>query len=216
MREPIAALGQGRLPRRARLAGVAVCVAALLISGCSDDTSEAASEPSETPSATDSSSKSTSESPSSSPTEESEPKPKKPKEPKFRSGKKGQKAFVAYIVDGWSYALRTNDPSVLLGASGKKPCRGCKPVKKELKQRKKEGWYVDFSGAKIRKISFGSRGSIREATAVVTIPKSRSFFDDGTFRNDNKAHKKAKFLIDIEAKGKPKKRHWELVAFSVK
>ena len=50
---------------------------------------------------------------------------------------------------------------------------------------------------------------------MVDVPESRSFFDDGTFRNDNKAHDNARFLIDIEAVGQGKKRHWELVAFSV-
>ena len=211
MREPIAAPGPGGRTRRRRLAGVALCVAALTLVGCSDDTDEPASEAGETPT----SSESGSESPSESPSEEASPDPQKPKEPAFGAGAKAQRAFVTYIVDGWGYSLVTNDASVLLDASGKKPCRGCDSLQAELKQREKEGWYVDFPGATVKKITFGSRGSIREATAVVAVPESRSFFDDGTFRNDNKAHDKARFLIDIEAVGQGKKRHWELVAFSV-
>ncbi len=213
MWEDLAAAGVRRGTTRLRLGVAALCVVALVSGGCSDDdpSATAASDPGETNSSSE-------ESPSESPStmETADPKPLKPKEPKFRSGKKGQKAFTRYIVDGWGYSLITNDPSVLIDASGKKACRGCGSLRKELKQREKEGWYVDFPGAKVRKISFSSRGDVREATAVVDIPGSRSFFEDGTFRNDNEAHRSAKFLIDFEAKGKNKKRHWELVAFSVK
>lgn len=210
MREPIAAPGARRRTGRLRLAGVVLGVAALTLVGCSDD-SEPAAEPGES-----ASSESAGESPTVSPSEVESPDPRKPEEPAFGTGAKAQRGFVAYIVDGWGYSLMTNDASVLLDASGKKPCRGCDSLEAELKQREKEGWYVDFPGAKVKKITFGSRGEVREATAVVDVPESRSFFDDGTFRNDNKAHDNARFLVDIEAVGSGKKRHWELVAFSVK
>ena len=36
------------------------------------------------------------------------------------------------------------------------------------------------------------------------------------YQYNNKAHDNARFLVDIEAVGAGKKRHWELVAFSVK
>jgi hypothetical protein len=212
MREPTAAPGPRRRTGRLRLAGVLLGLAALTLVGCSDDSEEPAGEAAETPA----SSESASESPTESPSEVESPDPSKPEEPAFGTGAKAQRAFVTYIVDGWSYSLVTNDASVLLDASGKKPCRGCDSLQAELKQREKEGWYVDFPGAEVKKVTFGSRGDIREATAVVDVPESRSFFDDGTFRNDNKAHDKARFLIDIEAVGSGKKRHWELVAFSVK
>lgn len=187
-------------------------VAALTLAGCSNDSEEPTTEAGETPA----SSESASESPTVSPSEVESPEPEEPEEPAFGAGAKAQRAFVTYVVDGWSYSLVTNDASVLLDASGRKPCRGCDSLRAELRQREKEGWYVDFPGAKIKKITFASRGDVREATAVVAVPESRSFFDDGTFRNDNKAHDDARFLVDIEAVGSGKKRNWELVAFSVK
>ncbi len=192
---------------------VGVAAASLLLAACGGDDPATSSDPGESPS-----SPSVSGSPSdpASPSPSTSPSPKPPKEPAFAPGSKGKRAFVRYIVNSWEWALQHNDPSPLLDASGKKPCRGCASLSKELRQRKKEGWHVNFPGAKVRKITFRRAGSVQVATATVDIPASRSFFDDGTFRNQNKAHKGAKFLIDIRIDGKGKKRHWTLVAFSIK
>ena len=57
---------------------------------------------------------------------------------------------------------------------------------------------------------------VEVGTVVVDIPESQSFFEDGTFRNDNEAHKGATFLIDLRADGQGKKQHWTLLAFSIK
>lgn len=194
---------------------VALAAAALVLTGCSGDGGEPTADPAETPASSSSSSSSSSPSgPSSSPT--STPSPTEPDEPRFRGSGAGKRDFVRYIIDGWGYALQTNDASVLLDASGKKPCRGCDTLRSELRERKKEGWSVDFPGAKVRKVKIRRDGPVEVATATVDIPSSQSFFDDGTLRNDNKARKRVPFLIDIRADGRNKKRRWTLVAFSIK
>lgn len=190
---------------------MALAAGALLLVGCSGEASEPAAAPGESASST-----TASESATVSPSPTSSPSPKKPSEPKFRNNRAGKRAFVSYIIDGWGYALQTNDASVLLDAAGKKPCRGCDSLRKELSQRDKEEWYVQFPGADVRKVTFRADGPVEVATAVADIPESRSFFEDGTFRNDNKAHKRAKFVIDIRADGQGKRRHWTLLAFSIK
>jgi hypothetical protein len=199
--------------RRSRLTGAALAAAFVLGSCSSGADQEPAAEPGSSPS---SPTASESEPATVSPSPISSPSPRKPERPKFAEGRKGKRAFVEYIVDGWGYGLQTNDPSVLIKASGRKPCRGCGALRSELKQREKERWYVQFPGAKVRKVTFRPDGPIEVATAIVDIPASTSFFDDGTFRNDNKARKGARFLIDIRADGKRKKRQWTLVAFSIK
>jgi hypothetical protein len=195
-------------PRRARLV-VALAAAALVLTSCGGGDQSEEAEESASPSAT--ASELGSPSPTASPT------PEPPSEPRFRPGRAGKRAFVKYIVDGWSYGLNTNDPSVLMKASsGKKPCRGCGPFRDELKQREDEGWYVRFPGAKLRKVTFRPDGEIEVATAIVDIPASQSFHDDGTVRNDNEAHRGARFLIDLREEGKRKNRQWTLAAFSIK
>lgn len=190
-----------------------MAAAALVLGACAGgDDDEAAADPSESPSA---SSASTSDF-SPTPTVTEPPTAEMPRKPDFAGSAAGKRAYVKYIVEGWVYALNTNDPSVLLDESGKKPCRGCGSLRKELAERKKEGWYVQLSGVKVRKVSFRRDEGREVATAVVDVPASQSFFKDGTFRNDSQAHRGAKFVIDISADGKNKKRHWTLRAFSIK
>ena len=203
--------------RRAARAPLAALATAVLVLGACAGGEEPAADPGEaagaseaSPSASSSATASESTSPSGS------PGPSKPEEPRFRDNRDGKKAFVSYIIDGWGYALQTNDPSVLLDASGKKACRGCDSLRSELRQREKEGWYVQFPGADVRSVKFRRDGPVEVATARVDIPSSQSFFDDGTFRNDNQARKRVPFLLDIRADGRGKKRHWTLVAFSIK
>jgi hypothetical protein len=197
--------------------GIVLTTAALLLSGCGGGDAEPASAPGEDATTTEASPSATVESsPGSSPGPVEQEQPDKPEEPRFRDNRAGKRAFVSYIIDGWGDALQTNDPSVLLDASGKKPCRGCDTLRKELRERKKEGWYVQFPGADVRNVKFRRDGDVEVATARVNIPGSQSFFEDGTFRNDNKARKRVPFLLDIRADGRGKKRHWRLLAFSVK
>jgi hypothetical protein len=199
-------------PRRARhrtaAAAALLTTVALAATACSGGDDEPADDAaaSETTSA---------ESPTESSSPTASPEPEPPEEPGFASSAKGRRAFVTYIVEGWGYALRTNDASVLLDASGRKPCRGCDTLRDELRQRDREGWYVDFPGAEVRKVTVKSNGDVQQATAVVDIPASQSLFDDGSFRNDNEAHKGRKFLIDMQAEGKGDKRHWALLAFAL-
>lgn len=200
---------------------MALAAAALVLTGCSGGDGEPAADPGEAPgsgsSSSSSSSLSTSPSaPGSSSSPTSTPGTTKPEEPRFRGSGAGKRDFVRYIIDGWGYSLRTNDASVLLEASDKKPCRGCDTLRSELRERKKEGWSVDFPGAKVRKVKFQRDGDVEVATATVDIPSSQSFFDDSTFRNDNKARKGVPFLLDIRAEGRGKKRHWTLLAFTIK
>jgi hypothetical protein len=190
-----------------------LAAAALALSACAGDAREPATSPGESAAASGSAS---SEATTVSPSPTTSPEPDEPNKPRFREGRAGKRAFVAYIVDGWGYALQTNDPSVLIKASGRKPCRGCDSLRRELRKRAEEGWYVKFPGAKVRKVTFRPDGPVEVATAVVDVPESQSFFDDGTFRNDNKARKKVKFLLDIRADGRGKQRRWTLLAFSIK
>jgi hypothetical protein len=192
---------------------VGLTAAALVLGACAGDASEPASDPGESGSP---SSAETSESLTVSPSPTASPTPDKPREPRFRDNRAGKRAFVKYIIDGWGYALQTNDPSVLLDASGRKPCRGCVPLRRELRQRAKDEWYVDFPGARLRKVTFRADGPVEVATAIAGIPESQSFFEDGTVRNDNKARKRVRFVLDIRPDGQGKRRHWTLLAFSVK
>lgn len=201
-----------RARRLTVLAGLTAAV--LLLGGCAGDATEPASDPGETSGATSGSTATESLTISPSPT--ASPTPDKPKEPRFRENRAGKRAFVKYIIDGWGYALQTNDPSVLIDASGRKPCRGCGALRRELRQRANAEWYVKFPGARVRKVTFRADGPVEVATAVTNIPKSQSFFEDGTVRNDNKARKGVRFVLDIRPDGQGKRRHWTLVAFSVK
>ena len=102
------------------------------------------------------------------------------------------------MIDSWGYALQTNDAAAVTALSPSAArARAARSSTPELAERRKEGWYVDFPGARStgrrspRAVEPGS-GSPR---ATVDIPASASYFDDGTFRNDNEAHKGATFEV---------------------
>ncbi|GAA1928384.1 hypothetical protein GCM10009815_23500 [Nocardioides marmoribigeumensis] len=185
------------------------------LAGCSSDSSKASGTPSKTPASATSSS---SGSPSASPSATGAPTPEKPTPPVFAPGEKGQKAFAEYVVTSWGYALSTNDATAVTGLSPskKEQCRGCQDLAAELKRRAKDGWHVDFPGAQVRRTTLKRSDDRILATTVADIPASQSYFDDGTFRNDNEAHKGAKFLIDLRIDGRAKKRHFVLLAFSLR
>ena len=186
------------------------------LSGCSDDSSKAAGDPSETP--TVSASSASPSSPTSSPSATATASPERPTEPAFAPGEKGQEAFAEYVVASWGYALATNDATALTGLSPsrKEQCRGCKELATELRSRADEGWHVEFPGATVRRTTLSREGERILATTVADIPASQSYFDDGTFRNDNEAHAGARFLIDLRIDGEGKKRHYVLLAFSLR
>jgi hypothetical protein len=126
-----------------------------------------------------------------------------------------REAFTRYVVEAWSFALRSNDPSPVTDLSPRKrPCEGCRELQAELRKRHRQHWYVDFPGASVRRVrtAAGKAPGTWTGTAVVDIPASRSYFDDGTFRNDNAAHRGATFSVTFRPDG----RRWSLLAFSVR
>jgi hypothetical protein len=195
---------------------VVAAVALSGLAGCSGDSSKPSASASST-STSATSSESSSPSPSASTTPAAE-KPTRPAKPAFAPGDKGHKAFAAYVVASWGDALRTNDATAVTGLSPskKEQCRGCKDLATELKRRAKDGWHVEFPGASVKRTTLGREGDRILATTVADIPASQSYFDDGTFRNDNDAHRGAKFLIDLRIDGTAKKRHYVLLAFSLR
>src|SRR5690349_24024103 len=123
----------------------------LLLAACSGGSSGSKSKPS--PSRTSSASASASSS-SATPTPTPTPAAQRaPAAPPAKPGKAGQKAFGRYVMALWGYGLRTNDPRPLVSLSPhKKPCEGCKAWTTSLRQRRKQGWYVDLPGLRIHKV----------------------------------------------------------------
>lgn len=137
-----------------------------------------------------------------------------PKAPKARNTPEGRKAFTEFVIQRWGYALTTNDAGAMSDLSARgSTCQGCKELEKELAQRRKEGWNVDFPGAAVDTITVKPAGApaTYEATAVIDIPASRSYFEDGTYRNENEAFKNAKFVAAM----KYTKARYTLVSFRV-
>jgi hypothetical protein len=137
-----------------------------------------------------------------------------PKAPKARNTPDGRKAFTEFVIQRWGYALTTNDAGAMSDLSARgSTCQGCKELEKELAQRRKEGWNVDFPGAAVDRITVKPAGApaTYEATAVIDIPASRSYFEDGTYRNENEAFKNAKFIAAM----KYTKARYTLVSFRV-
>lgn len=199
------------ITRRRWAAALTALLLAAPVAGCSEDDAEpSASEPSSSESA--SGSDGASESPSATPAATAEPKP--PKAPAAKNSQAGRRAFAEFVVERWGYALRTNDAGAVTGLSPKSaPCKGCAELQKELKTRRKQGWYVDFPGAKVVKVDVapGEIQGVHVAKAKINVPASESFFDDGEFRNENKARKGATFEVRMRRDGK----RYVLLAFRV-
>jgi hypothetical protein len=193
-----------RTPLSAAAASALLLVSLTALAGCGGDDgpepdAEPSSEASETPS----------ESPSPAVTEASEEDVEDvaveeafpmPKPPKAADTPAARKAFAEFVVERWGYALVTNDADAVTGLSPKgSACKGCKDLEKELQQRRKEGWNVDFPGAKVKKVTVEPAGPPRtfDSVATIDIPESRSYFEDGTFRNDNKAFRNAEFAVQM-------------------
>jgi hypothetical protein len=126
-----------------------------------------------------------------------------------------RKAFASSVVARWGYALRTDDATAVTGLSPKNhPCQGCKDFATELGKRRKQRWYVDFPGAKVRSVTVSPSSAPHTYLAhlKVDIPASRSFFRNGSFRNDNPAHRGATFDVRMAYSGKA----YRLLAFQVR
>ncbi len=201
------------MPGRLRRHCVAATTALLLsttVSACSGDSDESpkAAEPSASASA--STGASASPSPSPSPTR----KPKPPKAPPAKDTDAGRRAFAKFVIARWGFALRTNKAAALVDLSPKSgACEGCKKLRQELRKRKKQGWYVDFPGAKIvkLKVSPGDQPGVYLAQAKINVPRSTSYFEDGEVRNENKRHKGAAFEVRMRLD----KKHYSLLAYRV-
>jgi hypothetical protein len=199
--------------RRRRAAQTAAATAALIVAasvgGCSSDSdqpeaSDTTSSPSET----------TSPSPAPSPSASSSPEPKLPKAPAAKDTAAGRAAFADFVIARWGYALETNDATALTDLSPESgPCEGCPELQAELRTRTKEGWHVDFPGARIVKMRIGPGDveGVQVATATINVPASTSYFDDGELRNENEAHKGATFEVRMRLDGK----RYALLAFRV-
>jgi hypothetical protein len=188
------------------LALVALC-AALVLGGCSSGSDDE-------PSSADSPSASASPSASTS-TRAASDRPSKatpPRAPKPTRGPAGQKRFAQHVMALWGYALRNNDPRALvaLSAPGQK-CRGCKPFAASLRKREKAGWYVDFAGVDVHRVTVKKVDDNVYAKATVDIPESDSYNADGSFRNTNKAHPGATFEVLMHRGDK----RFQLLAFTV-
>ena len=184
-----------------RTGRVAALICGLALSGCGADNKEPSPKSTETPSPTTTS--------TPSPTK---PVAEKPVLPDATKGKKGQEAFATYVVNAWAYSLATNEASILKDVSaGTKPCRGCIEQTATLAERAKEGWYVypfEVTISKIRLIrtALGTTARVR-----FDIPETRSFFDDGKFRNTSPAHTGATFTVSM----KLDKKKYQLVGFTI-
>ncbi len=194
-------------PRRGLFATTAL-VLALGVSGCSGDSDDpSASDPSPSESAS-------STTPSATPTTSATPEPKLPKPPAAKDTQAGRQAFAEFVIERWGYALLTNDAGAVTDLSPKAaPCQGCPELEAELAKRKKQRWYVDFPGAKVRKVTVapGDLPGVQVATATIDVPASESYFKDGELRNENEARKGATFEVRMRLDGK----RFVLLAFRV-
>jgi Family of unknown function (DUF6318) len=203
----------GLLAHRYAVAPTALLLAFSLawLTGCSDDTAE----PSSSDPTSSASGSATSPSPSPSATEPSRPpEPELPKAPAAKNTDAGRKAFAEFVVARWGYALRTNEAAALSDLSPRSaPCGGCVKLAAELRKREKEGWYVDFPGAKVTKVEVvpGELPGVHVATARIDVPASQSYFEDGELRNENEARKGATFEVRMRLDGK----RFVLLAFRV-
>jgi Family of unknown function (DUF6318) len=198
------------LLRRTSAGAAAVVLTMAALTACSGDSEEP--EASET--ASDSASASPTPSPSASPSSVASPDPELPEAPPAKNTGAGQEAFAEFVIDRWSYALQTNDATAVTELSPKSgPCGGCPELEAELKRRKKQGWYVDFPGARIVKLQVapGAVPPAQVATATINVPASESYFEDGELRNENAAHKGATFEVQMRLDGK----RYSLLAFRV-
>jgi hypothetical protein len=195
-----------RTPLSAAAASALLLVSLTALAGCGGDDgpeAEPSSEASETlpespsPAVTEASEEDTEEAQG----EEAFPMPKPPRAADTPAARK---AFTEFVVERWGYALVTNEAEAVTGLSPKgSACKGCKDLEKELQQRRKEGWNVDFPGAKVKKVTVEPAGPPRtfDSVATIDIPESRSYFEDGTFRNDNKAFRNAEFGVQMRRAG---------------
>lgn len=132
------------------------------------------------------------ESPTPTPTEP--PGPTLPSAPKARDTKPAAAAFTRFVVARWDYALATNDGAAVSKLSPQgQPCEGCRDLGAELARRVRQEWRVDYPGSAVRTIDVRREDDVWVGTARIDVPASRSYYDDGSFRNESPAHAGARF-----------------------
>jgi hypothetical protein len=138
--------------------------------------------------------------------------PAAPESPRAGKGRAGQRQFAQFVLAAWSWSLRSNDATPLLDASlGTEPCGGCTPLRKELRGRDAEGWYVDFPGLRVDRIRLRPAGADVVAEARVGVPESDALNDDGSYRSTSPAHEDATFTVRMRLV----KGDYLLVSFSL-
>ncbi len=72
---------------------------------------------------------------------------------------------------------------------------------------------MDFTGVTVHSIKVrpGDAARVWVAEARISIPETRSYFDDGTYRNDNDARRNVRFAVTMRLDGK----RYSLLAFSL-
>ena len=189
------------------MAAVITLATTLGLGGCS----ESENTPAATPSTTTSVSPAADPIPGPSATTAAEPAAPQP--PRARRGPAGQEAFARFVMDAWSWSLRTNDASPLLdaGVSRKQPCDGCTTLARELDGRVEAGWYVDFPGLTVERTRLRPDAGAVVAVSKVAVPESDSYLDDGSYRSTSPAHDDATFTVTMRwVKGA-----YRLVSFTV-
>lgn len=187
-------VGSPRRRRAARVVSVLLVagVVAGLAGGCSGDSepSDAASSPSA--SATDVS--------DLAPVDPPVLSPKAPRPPPARDTAASRRAFTRYVIASWRHALLTNDATAVTGIAGPSGCRGCPDLRAELRDRSREGWYVDLPPITVRRIELVELARPRQwlAEARVDIPASTSYFEEGVQRNTNRSRRNVGFHVIME------------------
>lgn len=132
------------------------------------------------------------ETPTPTPTQASDPT--LPPAPTARDTKPAATAFTRFVVARWDYALATNDGTAVSRLSPKgQRCEGCRDLEAELARRVKQQWRVDYPGSTVRNVDVRRENDVWVGTARIDVPSSRSYYDDGSFRNESPAHSGARF-----------------------
>ena len=178
----------------------ALVAALFALSGCSGDAEPSAEDPgTASASATPTPEVSEADATSNEDSAQEQAAPDKPVRPAARNTPASRQAFARYVMDSWAYALSTNNAATVSSLSPRnQQCEGCKDLTAELAQRERQGWFVDFPGVEVDRVVVHPEPGVPGtfvATAQVDIPASRSYFEDGSYRNDNGAHKNAEFVV---------------------
>lgn len=137
--------------------------------------------------------------------------PSVPGPPPARDDRPAREAFAEYALQAWIHALNTNDPGPLLALSGARPCDGCRQLAAELRERAKEGWYVDLRDVRVWSARSVGEGRTTRVVLAVSLPESATYFLDGSFRSTNPAHPRSTFDVEMTFTGK----RFRLDAFSL-